>query len=98
MVDYKVASDVFLSEKDIARYSDARANYALTLYQVNQEEEAVKVMKDIIRKNPGYADMHVAIAADAWSRGDYINALKVSSIIITYIIHQQQGFIFSCLE
>ena len=24
----------------------------------------------------GYADMHVAIAADDWSRGDYINALK----------------------
>jgi hypothetical protein len=29
------------------------------------------------RKNPGYADMHVAIAADAWSNGNYILALKV---------------------
>ena len=33
-------------------------------------------MKDIIRKNPGYADMHVALAADSWSCGDYIQALK----------------------
>ena len=41
-------------------------------------------MKDVIRKNPGYADMHVAIAADAWSHGDYITALKVSRIFYTY--------------
>jgi hypothetical protein len=34
-------------------------------------------MNDVIRKNPGYADMHVAIAADAWSRGNYVEALKV---------------------
>lgn len=34
-------------------------------------------MNDVIRKNPGYADMHVAIAADAWSRGSYVEALKV---------------------
>lgn len=33
-------------------------------------------MNDVIRKNPGYADMHVAIAADAWSRGNYVEALK----------------------
>ena len=72
----------------MARYSDARANYALTLYQViaihiipllfiylacmtffvqlDRQEDAVKAMNDVIRKNPGYADMHVAIAADAW--------------------------------
>jgi hypothetical protein len=33
-------------------------------------------MYDVVRKNPGYADMHVAIAADAWGRGDFIVALK----------------------
>ena len=33
-------------------------------------------MKDVVRKNPGYADMHVALAADSWGQGDYINALK----------------------
>jgi len=35
-------------------------------------------MRDVVRKNPGYADMHVAIAADSWIRGDYITALNVS--------------------
>lgn len=59
------------------RYSDARANYALTLYQLDRPDEAVKVMRDVIRKNPGYADMYVAIAADSWSKGDYVEALKV---------------------
>jgi len=36
-------------------------------------------MNDIIRKNPGYADMHVALAAHYWSEGDYIDALKVTT-------------------
>lgn len=33
-------------------------------------------MNDVIRKTPGYGDMRVAIAADAWGKGDYIVALK----------------------
>ena len=37
----------------------------------------IQAMKDVIRKNPGYADMHVAIAADSWAQGDYISALNV---------------------
>lgn len=65
--------------RDVARYSDARANYALALYQLDRTDEAVKVMKDVIRKNPGYADMRVALAADYWSNGNYIDALKVVS-------------------
>jgi hypothetical protein len=39
-------------------------------------------MKDVLRKSPGYADMHVALAADAWSTGNYITALKVCSSAI----------------
>lgn len=75
-MDYEAASNIFIDMRDIARYSDARANYALTLYQLGREEESVKVMRDVIRKNPGYADMHVALASDLWSRGNYIDALK----------------------
>lgn len=41
----------------------------------------LQIMKDIIRKNPGYGDMHVALAADAWSNGDYITALKVYNLL-----------------
>lgn len=74
--DYGAAADKFSADRNIARYSDARANQALALYQTGRRNEAVKYMKDVIRKNPGYADMHVALAADSWSRGDYISALK----------------------
>eukprot|EP00596_Hydrurales_sp_CCMP1899_P001160 CAMPEP_0119051522 /NCGR_PEP_ID=MMETSP1177-20130426/73104_1 /TAXON_ID=2985 /ORGANISM="Ochromonas sp, Strain CCMP1899" /LENGTH=286 /DNA_ID=CAMNT_0007030739 /DNA_START=151 /DNA_END=1008 /DNA_ORIENTATION=+ len=76
ILDYEAASNTFNSLRDVARYSDARANMALALYQVGRNEESVKAMNDVIRKNPGYADMHVAIAADAWSNGNYILALK----------------------
>jgi tetratricopeptide (TPR) repeat protein len=74
--DYEAASNRFIEMRDIARYSDARADLALALYEVGDTEGSVKAMNDVIRKNPGYADMHVAIAADAWSKGDYILALK----------------------
>lgn len=76
MLDYSDASDIFIALRDIPRYSDARANYALALYQLGKQDEAVKVMRDVIRKTPGYADMYVAIAADAWGKGDYVEALK----------------------
>lgn len=42
---------MFINMRDIARYSDARANYALTLYQLDRQDEAVKTMKDIDRKS-----------------------------------------------
>jgi hypothetical protein len=38
-------------------------------------------MKEVIRKNPGYVDMHVAIAADSWAQGEYLQALNVSQFI-----------------
>lgn len=74
--DYEAASDRFNALRDVARYSDSRANLALALYETGRTEESIKVMKDVLRKNPGYADMRVAIAADAWSNGNYILALK----------------------
>lgn len=105
ILDYEAASNTFNSMRDVARYSDARANMALALYQVGRTDESVKAMNDVIRKNPGYADMHVAIAANAWSKGDYILALKVSyslhildiNIFITsyhFIILQLSNFLF----
>ena len=53
ILDYDAASEIFLKEKDIARYSDARANYALALYSANDIPNSIKAMKDIIRKDPG---------------------------------------------
>lgn len=74
--DYEAASNIFNALRDIPRYSDARANLALALYETGKIDESLKIINDVVRKNPGYADMHVALAADDWSRGDYINALK----------------------
>jgi len=79
--DYQAASDLFLSLRDIARYSDARANLALAQYELGRVDEALKVANDVVRKNPGYADMRVLLAAEEWSRGDYINALKDWSFV-----------------
>lgn len=76
ITDYEAAANLFNAAQDVPRYSDARANQALALYQTGSRNEAVKYMKDVIRKNPGYGDMHVALAADSWSQGDYITALK----------------------
>ena len=76
VIDYNAASSLFLQQKDIAGYSDARANEALALYQIGDIDNSVKAMNDVIRKNPGYTDMHVAIAADSWSSGNYIKALS----------------------
>lgn len=76
VLDYTASANSFNSMGEIARYSDAKANLALTLYQLGNTQEAVKNMKDVIRKNPGYADMHVALAANAWGEGNYIEALK----------------------
>jgi len=76
LVDYKASADLFSQQRDIARASDARANLALVLYNLGEETESVRVMREVIRKNPGYGDMHVAIAADSWSKGNYIEALN----------------------
>jgi hypothetical protein len=43
VVDYEAASDRFIGMRDIARYSDARADLALALYQLGNTEDAVKV-------------------------------------------------------
>jgi len=69
--DYAAAGDIFSSQRDIARETDSRANYALALYETGDRESAVKIMKYIIRKNPGYADMHIALAAHAWSSNKF---------------------------
>jgi hypothetical protein len=38
--------------------------------QVGRKNEARKLMNDIIRKQPGYADMRVALAAIQFNEGD----------------------------
>jgi len=76
ILDYDASANSFLAQRDIARYSESRANEALALYEVGRVDEGLKAMNDVVRKNPGFADMRVALAAHYWSVGDYINALK----------------------
>ena len=45
ILDYDASSKLFLDQRDIARYSEARSNYALALYQTGDTEAAVKAMK-----------------------------------------------------
>ena len=51
--DYESSSNIFNSLRDIARYSDAKANLALALYETGRIDEAIKTANDVIRKNPG---------------------------------------------
>lgn len=74
--EYSAASDLFLKERDVERFADARANYALALYGLDRRDEAVKEMKLVLRKFSGSSDMHVALAADLWDRGEYIGAIN----------------------
>jgi tetratricopeptide (TPR) repeat protein len=76
LAEYSAASDLFLQERDVERFADARANYALALYGLDRRDEAVKEMKLVLRKFSGSSDMHVALAADEWDRGEYIAAIK----------------------
>lgn len=45
ILDYDASSKLFLDQRDIDRYSDARSNYALALYQIGDTDAAVKAMK-----------------------------------------------------
>ena len=38
------------------------------MYELGDRTAAIKLIKSILRKQPGYADLHVALAADAWDR------------------------------
>ncbi|KAG5181980.1 hypothetical protein JKP88DRAFT_245905 [Tribonema minus] len=68
--DYEAADNLFTQQRSPDRALDARANRALALYEIGNRHDAVRLMKSVLRRQPGYADLHVAIAADAWGRRD----------------------------
>ncbi|HEY9833478.1 MAG TPA: tetratricopeptide repeat protein, partial [Stenomitos sp.] len=47
----------------------ARANYALALYQTGQKEEALRTLRNIIRKYPQFPDVRAALTAALWVDG-----------------------------
>jgi tetratricopeptide (TPR) repeat protein len=50
-------------------FAFARANYALALYQIDQREEAIRTMRNIIRKYPQFPDIRAALTAALWVDG-----------------------------
>jgi predicted Zn-dependent protease len=62
-VDYKKATEL------VSDYAFANANYALALYQVGKQEEAVRKMRNLVRKYPQFADMRAALTAALWAQG-----------------------------
>jgi tetratricopeptide (TPR) repeat protein len=61
--DYQRAADLATD------FAFARANYALALYQVDQTQEAIRTMKNLVRKYPQFADMRAALTAVLWAEG-----------------------------
>ena len=63
VADYKKASEL------VPDYAFARANYALALYQLGDKSQAVRNMKNLVRKYPKFADMRAALSAALWAEG-----------------------------
>ena len=53
----------------VPNYAFARANYALALYQLGETSEAMRNMKNLVRKYPKFADMRAALSAALWVQG-----------------------------
>ncbi len=50
-------------------FAFARANYAITLYQVGDRPEAIRQMKNIVRKYRDFPDVRAALTAALWQDG-----------------------------
>ena len=69
--DFRQASDLFSRvDKNDNQASAARANEAITLYGLGRRDEAVRIAKQVVTRVPGFTDLRVLLAADAWDRGD----------------------------
>ncbi|MCW6037403.1 tetratricopeptide repeat protein [Spirulina subsalsa FACHB-351] len=61
--DYKKATEL------APDFAFAFANYALTLYQAEQQPEALRMMRNLVRKYPMFPDMRAALTAALWEQG-----------------------------
>lgn len=50
-------------------FSLAYGNYALALYQTDETQSALQLMKSLVRKYPNFADMRAALTAVLWEQG-----------------------------
>ncbi len=61
--DYKKAADM------APEYVFARSNYAIALYQLDKTSEAIRIMRNLVRKYPSFADPRAALTAALWIEG-----------------------------
>lgn len=63
LTDYQQAADL------APNFPLARGNAALVLYQIGDRHEAIRNMRNLVRKYPMYSDMRAALAAALWVEG-----------------------------
>jgi len=74
--DFRAASSIFARVDKNDNQAAARAQEAVTLYGLERREEAVRIARQVVTRTPGFTDLHVLLAADAWDRGDKAKALS----------------------
>ena len=63
LVDYQKAADL------APNFPLARGNASLVIYQIGDRTEAIRNMRNLVRKYPMYSDMRAALAAALWVEG-----------------------------
>ena len=48
----------------------------MTLYGLGRYDEATRIARQVVTRTPGFTDLRVLLAADAWERGDKALAFK----------------------
>jgi tetratricopeptide (TPR) repeat protein len=69
--DWQKAKSYFYRATELEPgFAFARANYALILYQLGETPEAIRQMKNIVRKYRDFPDVRAALTAALWQSGD----------------------------
>lgn len=77
LADFRASAALFARvDKNDNQAAAARAQEAVTLYGLGRYNEAVRIARQVVTRTPGFTDLHVLIAADAWDRGDKAMAFK----------------------
>ena len=63
LTDYQEAANI------APAFPMARGNAALIMYQIGDRSEAIRNMRNLVRKYPMYSDMRAALAAALWVEG-----------------------------
>jgi tetratricopeptide (TPR) repeat protein len=64
LVDYHKATEI------APNFAFAYANYALSLYEIGRIKEAIRSMRNTVRKYPQFPDVRAALTAALWVQGD----------------------------